>query len=113
MKYTKHLSQPWFECIYNGSKTVEGRLNKGDFGNMQIGDQIEFHNENNKYTVDITNIKYYKTFKEMITKERLKHVLPTPDIKRIKDGVKVYHSFYSPEDEKQYGIVAIHIKVKK
>ena len=40
MKYSKHLSQPWFECIFNGSKTVEGRVNKGDFGKMQIGDQI-------------------------------------------------------------------------
>lgn len=113
MKYSKHLSQPWFECIFNGSKTVEGRLNKGDFGKMEIGDEIEFYNDKSKYTVEVVNVKYYKTFKEMITKEKLKNVLPTSDITKIKDGVKVYHSFYSPEDEKKYGIVAIHIKVKK
>ena len=42
MKYTKHLSEPWFTLIKLGIKTCEGRLNKGDFSNMKVNDTIEF-----------------------------------------------------------------------
>ena len=42
MKYTKHLSEPWFTLIKLGIKTCEGRLNKGDFSKMKINDTIEF-----------------------------------------------------------------------
>jgi hypothetical protein len=40
--YEKNLSEPWFSLIKLKIKTVEGRLNKGDFANMNIGDFILF-----------------------------------------------------------------------
>ena len=52
-----------------------GRLNKGDFSKTVIGDTIEFYNNDERYTVEITDMKYYSTFKEMITIEKLKNVL--------------------------------------
>lgn len=42
--YEKNLSEPWFSLIKLKIKTVEGRLNKGDFANMNIGDSIVFTN---------------------------------------------------------------------
>ena len=38
MKYSKHLSEPWFSLIKLNIKTCEGRLNKGDFSNMKEND---------------------------------------------------------------------------
>ena len=40
--YEKNLSEPWFSLIKFRIKMVEGRLNKGDFANMNIGDFILF-----------------------------------------------------------------------
>jgi ASC-1-like (ASCH) protein len=42
--YEKNLSEPWFSLIKLRIKKVEGRLNKGDFANMNIGDFILFTN---------------------------------------------------------------------
>ena len=35
MIYEKNLSEPWFSLIKLGLKTVEGRLNKGDFKELK------------------------------------------------------------------------------
>ena len=45
MEYKKHLSEPWFSLIKLNLKTVEGRLNKGDFSKMNIGDTIIFNKD--------------------------------------------------------------------
>ena len=41
---TKNISEPWFSLIKIGLKTVEGRLNKGDFASLTKGDCIKFVN---------------------------------------------------------------------
>ena len=43
--YYKNISEPWFSLIKLKIKSVEGRLNKGEFSKMKIGDIIEFSNE--------------------------------------------------------------------
>ena len=48
IKFSEHLSEPWFTLISLGLKTVEGRLNKGRFQEMQVNDIIEWHNEDFK-----------------------------------------------------------------
>lgn len=45
MKYIEHVSEPWFSLILLGIKKVEGRLNKGRFGEMKEGDIIEWYND--------------------------------------------------------------------
>ena len=45
MNYKKHLSEPWFSLINLKNKTIEGRLNKGDFKLMNVGDKITFYND--------------------------------------------------------------------
>ena len=48
----------------------------------------------------------------MIRAERLMHTLPERNIRTIQQGVDdVYYKYYSPEDEKKYGVVAIQIEV--
>jgi ASC-1-like (ASCH) protein len=110
MKYTEHVSEPWFSLILLGLKTVEGRLNKGRFGDMKEGDIIEWYNddfEHRSITTIITQICHYSSFESYLTKEKLKYCLPS--ISSIKDGVNVYYKYYTPENESKFGIAAIHL----
>lgn len=113
---TKNISEPWFSLIKVGLKTVEGRLNKGDFASLIKGDCIKFVNTEElgfmrNYTIKITSIHKYTSFKEYLEKEKLEKCLPGIDT--IEDGVKVYYKYYSKEEEEKYKIVAIRFKIIK
>ena len=103
--YTITVRQPWFNLIKEGKKTVEGRLNKGLFSKLEIGDEIVWICKKLKHKIKVIKIKQYKSFSEMIKQEQLENVLP--GIKNDAEGVKVYRRFYTEEDEKNYGVVAI------
>lgn len=51
-----------FNNIKNGDKTVEGRLFKGIFKNMKIGDEIIFVNNHNSIKKTISRINIYNSF---------------------------------------------------
>ncbi len=79
MLYKKHLSEPHFSNIKKGLKKVEGRLHKGTFAKLKIDDIVEWFNDETgkirKVKTKIVSIKKYKTFEDMIRKERLKNTL--------------------------------------
>lgn len=106
--YYKNVSEPWFSLLKLKIKKVEGRLNKGDFSKMKVNDMIEFSNQelgfNRKCTLKIKDIHYYEDFKTYLNEEKLKNCLP--GIQNIKQGVSIYHNFYSKNDENKYGICA-------
>jgi len=104
-----NVSEPWFSYISNKKKTIEGRLNKGKFSELRKNDIIQFINNSNSVTVKIRKIKKYSSFQEYLTQEGLKRTLP--GIKSINEGVNIYHKFYSIEDENNYGILAIYVKI--
>ncbi len=110
--YEKNLSEPWFSLIKLKIKQVEGRLNKGDFANMSIGDFIIFTNNDfgfsRKIIVKITNISNYDNFQTYLENETLEKCLP--GINKIEDGVNVYYNYYKKSDELQYKIKAFTLK---
>jgi ASC-1-like (ASCH) protein len=114
MKYTISVSEPWFTLIKLGIKTCEGRLNKGLFEKLKKNDIIIFTNNNfgfyRKCSVKITNTTSYKTFKKYLKKEKLKKCLP--GITKISNGEKVYHKYYTKEQESKFGIVAIKFELQ-
>ena len=65
-KYIKNLSEPWFSLIKIGKKKVEGRLNKGDFSLMKIGDIIQWDNDSlgfkRSFITKIKKINHYNNF---------------------------------------------------
>jgi ASC-1-like (ASCH) protein len=111
MEYRKHVSMPWFGYIKCSRKTVEGRLNKGDFAQFKPGDIVIWFNSELKqeFKTQVIYKKNYSSFKEMICKEGLANVLP--EIKTVDAGVAIYHQYYTPSDEKTYGVAAIRLKV--
>ena len=112
---TKNISEPWFSLIKVGLKSVEGRLNKGDFMSLNRGDILTITNNelgfNRTYQIKITSIHKYKTFSEYLEKEKLEKCLPGIDT--IEEGIKVYYKYYSKHDEEKYTIIAIRFRIIK
>ena len=88
-----NVQEPYYSFILNGQKTVEGRLDKGKFARINVGDVLIIEKEENKFTVIEKNS--YKTFREMINNEGLKNIIP--DKETVDDAVNVYYKFYTKE----------------
>ncbi|HOX97253.1 MAG TPA: ASCH domain-containing protein [bacterium] len=101
-----NVQEPYHSFILNGQKIVEGRLNKGKFAEIKIGDILEIEPEKIQFEVIGKNI--YKSFKEMIEVEGVENVIP--DKKNIDDAVNVYYKFYTKEQEIEFGVAAIKIQ---
>jgi len=103
-----NIKQPWFNLITAKKKIVEGRLNKGFFANLKINDTIIFTHKKLKTKMIIKSINKYNNFKEMIEEEGLSNVMP--GIKSIDEAVGLYRQYYTQDDEKKYGVLAINLK---
>ena len=105
-----NLSQPYFDMVKNGKKTVEIRLYDEKRRKLKIGDKIKFSNNETSETFvkEIKNIKLFESFRKAIEKTRLKNCMP--NISRIDDAVKIYHSFSNyKSNEKELGVIAIFL----
>jgi ASC-1-like (ASCH) protein len=111
---TLNVHEPWFSHLRNGNKSVEGRLNRGKFAQIRIGDVLILQKSGNvvRKTPNVVfvvhAIKKYSSFLEYLSQEGLARTLP--GTKTIDEGVKVYHAFCNSDDERKYGIAAIHVK---
>jgi len=107
--YKKNVSEPWFSLIKLKLKTVEGRLNKGEFSNMKLGDIIIFTNDELGFerSIDVKIIKIinYNTFQTYLENETLKRCLPGIDT--IEEGVNIYYNIYKKEDIESKTVKAI------
>lgn len=103
-----NIQEPYYSFILNGDKRIEGRLNKGKFLNAEIGDIFKI---NNQVNFKLINKREYSSFKDMILKEGIENIIP--DKKTIEEAVSVYYRFYSKEDERKYGVIALEIKELK
>ena len=106
--YKKNLSSPHFEHIFEKKKTVEGRLNKGDFAKMKIDDIIEFTNNEfgyeRKFEIKIKKINYYNNFTTYLENEGLERCLP--GVNTLEEGLKIYYKYYTKNEEIEYKIKA-------
>jgi len=103
MQINFNVQEPYHSLLLSGEKTVEGRLNKGKFAQIKIWDILLLAPQGVSFKV--VGTKIYKTFAEMLQNEGVENVIP--DKTSINDAVAVYHSFYTPADEKKFGVVAI------
>ena len=83
------VGEPYKSLILQGKKTVEGRLCKGKFSELQIGDSLQFQDTGE--CLEIIALTHYPSFKAMLENGGLKH---------------------TPEEEKTFGVLAISIRLK-
>ena len=67
MKHEMKLNNEPFECIKNGTKTIELRLNDEKRKLLTVGDYIEFTNKvtNEKLLVEVIDLFKYNSFEEL------------------------------------------------
>lgn len=110
-KYTSNVSEPWFTLILLGLKTVEGRKNKGMFKEMRVGDVVKWTNDNfgdRSVMTKVVRKAEYNTFKEYLETEGLDKCLP--GITNLEHGLNVYYKYFTKEDEKEFGVIAIEVE---
>ncbi|MFA5827922.1 MAG: single-stranded-DNA-specific exonuclease RecJ [Candidatus Shapirobacteria bacterium] len=109
--YHSHRTEPYFSFLNNGQKTIEGRLKKEKYARIKPGDHIVVSNneETDHLEVIVLKVTNYLSFREMLSKEPLKEILPNVD--SIAKGIKIYQKFYTPKQEKEFGVVAIEVRL--
>ena len=107
MIHKMKLQESPFERIKNGTKTIEFRLYDEKRSKIKIGDQIEFSklpDLQETILVDVLDLYREDTFENLFKK------LFT-DEDEIKKKTKSMYQYYSPDEEKQYGVVGIKISL--
>ena len=107
MIHKMKLQESPFERIKNGTKTIEFRLYDDKRSKIKIGDQIEFSklpDLQETVLVDVLDLYREDTFENLFKK------LFT-DENEIKSKTTSMYQYYSPDEEKQYGVLGIKISL--
>ena len=99
-----------FNLIKQGNKTIELRLYDEKRQKILIGDNIKFINidNNNILNVKVKNIYRYKNFKQLYKDfDKISIGYKEDEIANYKD----MEQYYTIEDIKKYGVVAIEIEL--
>lgn len=79
---------------------------------MNVGDTIEWHNEDfkeRKILTKITRKTEYTNFTEYLETEGLDKCLP--GIPSLEHGLSVYYKYFTKEKEDEFGVIAICIEL--
>jgi len=106
--------------IIAGRKTIEGRLNRSKFAEYCVGDHVSLRRDHRDEqgtlhdgepgaaTVEITAVRHYDSFFDMVSAEGYQRVIPSAGSPQ--EAADEYNRFYSAEDQSKYGVLAIEIK---
>jgi ASC-1-like (ASCH) protein len=101
----------YFKSIKEGKKKVEVRLNDEKRRKIKVGDTIVFikvPEQDETLQVQVTDLKIYDTFQAMYED------IPFQDFDcegwTMKEMIDGTYEIYSPEQEKEWGTLAITIK---
>ena len=111
MLHKMKLQEDPFERIKNGTKTVEFRLYDEKRRTIQIGDEIEFSKL--PELQEKLLVKVIDLYKEESFEKLFKKVFVGEDKEKIIEKAKSMNRFYTPEQEKEYGVVGIEIEIIK
>ncbi len=105
MNYTFNVQEPYKTYLLNWQKTIEWRLNRWKYALLKIWDILSFETGG---SFEVKKLTYHKSFSEMIWIFWKENIIP--DAKNDKEAANVYYKFFTPEEEKKFWIIAIHVK---
>ena len=103
---SKHVSQPYFNLIRNGTKTYEGRVYKKYWAHSRVNDIIRFFWQDEEYYVQVTDVKRYDDFGQAYLDLGSKLL---PDATSVDEATDIYRQWNSDETVEQYGVVCIGV----
>ena len=102
-----NLDTKYFDLIKSGRKKYEIRVFDEKRQKIKLLEEVIFTekgNETNSFKCIITELSYFKTFKEAIEEVGIRKVLP--NAKSLEDGIQIYESFPKyKEGSKKYGVL--------
>ena len=114
MEMKIHLHPDVFEIVKNGTKKVEVRINDEKRRKLHIGDTLIFlkrPEEKESLMATVTGLDYYDNFQELVKHYEIKDLyLETYTKEMFLEELK---RFYSEEEQKEYGVVAITFEQRK
>lgn len=102
------LAERWFEAMVSGKKVVEGRVRRGRFAELAVGDRVVWVNRNRGLRSTIVGLTEYPSFERYLLQEGLKRTLPGTET--LDQGQAVYYEFYTKQQEAEFGVVAIELE---
>lgn len=95
--------------VASGRKTVEGRINSGNFMHCKVGDTITFFNGTQELLCQVTGLAYYPSVIEMLRSEGVANCLPSAE--SLDEAVTIHHQSRNYEQRAaKHGVVALKIK---
>ena len=115
MIHTMKLFKQPFDRIKSGKKVIEVRLNDEKRSKVNTGDIIIFRlfdNPNEKVEVDVIGLSKFRGFRDLYSRFSC-HMFGHPEGITLGDQIRDIREVYSEERENQYGVLGIHICLKK
>ena len=110
MIHIMKLKEQYFNCIKDGSKKYEIRLNDEKRQLIKVGDFIEFQKEpelEEKIIVKVEELLYYKNFNELLNTLDISILAPSNVSKE--DLNNDLNRFYPIDKQEQFGVLAINL----
>ena len=107
-----HLDEDVFEVVKRGTKNIEVRVNDEKRRRLKIGDQITFFkrpNDIEKINAVVEDLIYYDDFKNLV-KDYTMEELYLKEYKK-EQYLDLLKRFYSDDEIKNYGVVAIKFRI--
>ena len=106
------LKEQYFNCIKDGSKKYEIRLNDEKRQLIKVGDFIEFQKEpelEESFDAKVVGLLRYNSFEDMF-KDFDISVLSDKSMTK-EELINVLEQFYTKEKQEQYGVLGIRIEL--
>lgn len=105
--------RPYLKWLKEGVKIAEGRVNSPTYRSMVVNDTLVLYDRRtSRYIYGPITFKHeYETFRELLLMEGVQNMLPFLSENDLEKGIQVYESFPKAERVKDYGCVAIGIRV--
>lgn len=104
------LNNESYNLIKDGHKTIEVRLNDEKRRAIETSDMIEFTNSETGEMIKtkVINLLHYDTFEELYS-SRSPYAFGGNNTQNLIDSI---YAFYSKEDEAEYGVLGIELKLE-
>lgn len=114
------IKQRWAEHVRGGTKTIEGRLNRGVYAQVMTGDFIEFAVVSDtgdtradaieSIKVQVLDVTTFNSLEAMFGRDGIKVPDALPGYTEPSDAIALYTSIWNETMVKKYGMLAIHIR---
>lgn len=113
MEHHMSIYHAGFECITTGKQKIEVRINDEKRRKVQIGDTIVLTRKpegDEVLDLEVIGLSHFATFEDMFSSIDPERFGWPKDIK-VSEQVRRMHEYYTADEERRYGVVAIHIRL--